>query len=257
MPNLNRKDLEARYLMFQTFALDDQRNYYDRTIEKHERAATEVNRIRATISLLTGITAAIAGLLTAIYFTSNSSCVGFADVNTTVENVGFCRSLKWFIDVNIVLSVALPALGGFFSTLADLYQWDKQIALYKTANENIEVADARSPLPEMDDEFYRASVKAYAEGTLQVMSDETAQWGQSIRTPRSIESFVEEARLRALEVSDPQVSPDSLAGAARQRADRTEASDTATDTSNASSSSSSDTSLSSDTDGNDDDTSAG
>ncbi|MEL6525453.1 MAG: hypothetical protein AAFQ07_07050 [Chloroflexota bacterium] len=217
MGNLSREDLEARYMMFQTFALDDQRNYYDRTIERHEKAAAGVNTIRATISLLTGLTAAVAGLLTAIYFTTGSSCAEIAIMTAENPERFNCLMLKYTVDIAIVLSVALPALGGFFGTLADLYQWDKQISLYRTANENIEVADARSPLPEMEDEYYLASVKAYAEGTLQVMSDETAQWGQSIRTPRSIESFVEEARLRAIEISAPDFAQGSLAADAAAR----------------------------------------
>lgn len=211
MGNLNREDLEARYMMFETFALNDQRNYYDRTIERYEKAAAGVNTIRASISLATGLTAALAGLLTAIYFTTGSSCAEIATMTADNPERFNCLMLKYTVDVAIVLSVALPALGGFFGTLADLYQWDKQIALYKTANENIEVADARSPLPEMEEEYYRASVKAFAEGSLQVMSDETAQWGQSIRTPRSIESFIEEARLRAIEVSSPDFGEGSLA----------------------------------------------
>jgi hypothetical protein len=42
---------------------------------------------------------------------------------------------------------------------------------------------------------YNAALRAFAEGTLSVMRDETAQWGQLIRPPRQIEEFLQaEAR---------------------------------------------------------------
>ena len=61
MTNLDRKDLEVRYEMFDQFALIDQRAYYLKTVEKHDEASGQVNRIRASISLFTGIAAAVAG----------------------------------------------------------------------------------------------------------------------------------------------------------------------------------------------------
>jgi hypothetical protein len=191
MANLSRKDLEVRYEMFDKFSLVDQRAYYMRTIEKHDEASSQVNRIRAMISLFTGASAAVAGLIGGIYFTSTGSCV------TGLPSFDNCNVLAAVVDIAILLSVALPALGGFFGTLADLYQWDRQISIYKAAADSIEVADAHSPYEEMDDETYRASMIAYAQGTLQVMSDETAQWGQSIRTPKGLEAYVKIAREKA------------------------------------------------------------
>ena len=197
MADLSRKDLETRYELFDHFALNDQRSFYERKVAQFEASSMQVNRIRATISLLTGFAAAIAGLIGGIYFTQSGSC----HANTMPDLVGNCRTLAITVDVAIILSVALPALGGFFNTLADLYQWDKQITLYHSAKENIEVADALSPLDEMPDDLYRASLTAYSEGTLQVMSDETAQWGQSIRTPKGIQEFVEDAKRRTAELT--------------------------------------------------------
>jgi hypothetical protein len=194
MANLSRKDLEVRYQMFDKFSLVDQRAYYHRTIEKHDMASGQVNRIRALISLLTGASAAVAGLFVGIFFTTSGSCV----LGTTDPN--FCTGLNIVVDIAILLSVALPALGGFFGTLADLYQWDRQISIYKAAADSIEVADAHSPYDEMDDLTYRASLIAYSQGTLQVMSDETAQWGQSIRTPKGLQAYVEEAREKAAKI---------------------------------------------------------
>jgi hypothetical protein len=194
MANLSRKDLEVRYEMFDKFSLVDQRAYYHRTIEKHDIASGQVNRIRATIALLTGAAAAVAGLFGGIFFTSAGSCV----VGNPIPE--FCGALNLVVDIAILLSVALPALGGFFGTLADLYQWDRQISIYKAAAESIEVADAHSPLDEMDDLTYRASLIAYSLGTLQVMSDETAQWGQSIRTPKGLQAYVDGARRKVEEI---------------------------------------------------------
>jgi hypothetical protein len=196
MANLSRKELEVRYEMFDKFSLVDQRAYYLRTIEKHDDASSQVNRIRAMISLFTGISSAIAGLVVAVYFTSNGSCAQTVDILPE-----HCLYLGVLVDAAILLSVALPALGGFFGTLADLYQWDRQISIYKAAAESVEVADAHSPYDEMDDETYRASLIAYAQGTLQVMSDETAQWGQSIRTPKGLEAYVKEAREKAAAIN--------------------------------------------------------
>lgn len=197
MADLSRKDLETRYELFDHFALNDQSSFYERKVAQFEKSSIQVNRIRASISLMTGFAAALAGLFTGIYFTSTGACHVNQLPPGQVDLVGNCMWLAITIDTAIILSVALPAIGGFFNTLADLYQWDKQVTLYYSAKENIIVADALSPLPEMDDNLYRASLTAYSEGTLQVMSDETAQWGQSIRTPKGIQEFVDDAKRRS------------------------------------------------------------
>lgn len=188
MAKFTAEDYEARYRLFDRFALTDQRNYYARTIKKHKVALSQVNVLRATFALITAIASALAGLLIATYFTDGRPCF-----DGTAEGIS-CGGIQFFISLLVVLSVAMPVLGGFFTSLADLYQWDRLISIYDAAVENLEVADSRSPLPDMNSIEYRASLRAFSEGTLQVMSDETAQWGQSIRTPRSIEEFIEEER---------------------------------------------------------------
>jgi len=189
MTMMNREDLKARYELFEKFALEDQRSYYQRTIAKHKKAAQQVNVIRASVALSTAICAALVGLISAFYF---SGAQPLCELPLTDESSAFCSGIYIFTFILIVLAIGLPALGGFFNSLADLYQWDRLIAIYDSAVENIEVADARSPDDEMDDLNYRASLRAFAEGTLQVMSDETAQWGQSIRTPPALEKFVDD-----------------------------------------------------------------
>jgi len=111
-------------------------------------------------------------------------------------DVGYCTTTKVIVGILMVTAVVAPALGAASNTLADLYQWDRMTAIYDAALENIEVADAQSPYDDMDDLTYRASLRAMIEGTLTVMSDETAQWGQSVRTPVQLDKFVEEERAK-------------------------------------------------------------
>lgn len=197
---MSRKDLEARYKLFSRFALEDQRAYYQRTIQRYRMAANQVNRYRALFAFLTGFFAAFAGFLVQSAFVDGARC--------TVEPIpGDCGVLQFLVSFSIILSVATPAFGGFFSTLADLFQWDRMIEIYDGALENIEVADARSPLPDMDDLTYRASVRAYAEGTLQVMQDETTQWGQSVRSPEALDKFIKEEREKAAKLGGDADAP--------------------------------------------------
>lgn len=185
--NFARSDWRARYKLFDKFALKDQRNYYNRKGEEFRKAASQVNRIRATLALFTGICSALAGTLVQIAFQPGSQC----------EAGDECLPLRVVVLLLTVLSVVLPAAALLFNTLADLYQWDRIIEVYDAASKTIEVADALSPLDDdPDDTSYRAALKAYAEGTLSVMADETAQWGQSIRTPKQLEEFVDKARER-------------------------------------------------------------
>ncbi|HEX2618962.1 MAG TPA: hypothetical protein VHL11_02415 [Phototrophicaceae bacterium] len=184
---LERADLQARYQLFNKFALTDQRSYYDRTRDKYHTSTMQVNRIRATLGLMTGICSALAGFIVQIYFVNTAPCA--TGENTTV--CGFMSALVIFLTI---LAVILPAFAALFNTLADLYQWDRQIEVYDAASKTLEVADAQSPMDDENDEEYRAALIAYAEGTLSVMSDETAQWGQSIRTPKQLEDFIETER---------------------------------------------------------------
>ncbi len=197
MAKLARTDLEARYELFNKFALDDQRNYYKNTLTKYRLSARQVNRLRAIFAFLTGLSAAGAGFIVQSNFVTGARCNTMA-VNGVAPTVsGDCANLQVLVYIFMVGAVVMPVLGQIFNTLADLYQWDRMITIYDSALENIEVADAQSPLPDMDDVIYAASVRAFTEGTLAVMNDETAQWGQSIRTPPQLERFVAEQRDRA------------------------------------------------------------
>jgi hypothetical protein len=177
MPTLTRQESEALYRLFNRFALEDQRNYYRSTIAKARTAARQVNQLRAVFALLTGLSSALAGLIVA-------TNAGVDDPNTAAIVVGL-----------LIVAVVAPIVGSAFGTLGDLYQWDRLTTVYEGALQNIEVADALSPDTEDDDKNYTAALRAFAEGTLSVMRDESAQWGQLIRPPRQIEEFLQaEAR---------------------------------------------------------------
>jgi hypothetical protein len=205
MTKYNRADLEARYRLFNHYALDDQRNYYSLTLEKYRKSARQVNRIRALLAFLTGAASALAGFIVQSSFVSNGECV-------LQPGAPWCQTQQTLAQVLIILAVALPAFGAFFGTLADLYQWDRMVTIYDSALENLEFADAQSPWDEMDDNVYQASLHAFVDGTLQVMSDETAQWGQSIRTPPETDTFIEQMRQRAREVGGDADSPPAPEG---------------------------------------------
>jgi hypothetical protein len=193
MATLNRNDLKARYEMFDRFALEDQRSYYNNVLKRYRDSARQVNRLRALAAFATGLASAVAGFIVQSTFVTGARCA--------VEPLpADCGNLQLIVSIFIVLAVAMPALGAFFSSLADLYQWDRLITIYDSAVENIEFADAQSPLDDMSDEEYRQAVIAYTEGTLLVMQDETAQWGQSIRTPPQTAQFIQQMRERSAKI---------------------------------------------------------
>ena len=117
-----------------------------------------------------------------------------------------CATIYALTHVLMLVAVVAPAIGGAFTTLAGLYQWDRSANIYESALESLEVADSQSPLDDMDTLTYRAALRAYVENTLQVMSDESAQWGQSVRPPAQLEQFMNEERekaMRATRFSNP------------------------------------------------------
>ena len=186
MAKITRADLEARYELFDKFALNDQRNYYKKAVRRAKESYDSVIKIRASFALLAGLAAALAGLLVQTNFVGSGRC------GEGVVEAANCGALNTGVSVLIVIAVVAPALGALFSSLADLYQWDRTRSLFEDALDNLEVADAQSPLAEMKNDLYKRSLYAYTQGTLQVMEDETAQWGQGIRTPEQITKFIEE-----------------------------------------------------------------
>jgi hypothetical protein len=190
MPVNERKYNEALNVLFEYFALKDQRDYYIHKVKQNRDAAAQVNRIRAFFSFLAGMSSALAGLIVVTALPSDMNCSTAPDVNS-------CNVNLFFVSALVIISVVAPAIGAAFTTLADLFQWDRQVDVYIAALNNINKADALSPLDEMPDDIYKISLQAFAQGTLSVMNDEQAQWGQLIRTPQSLEKFIEDSKRRS------------------------------------------------------------
>ncbi len=188
MAKLNKDDFKIRYELFDKYALKDQRAYYNKTIRRSNNASRQVNFIRATLALCTGIAAALAATLAQVHIVP---CANGGECNPTMELV---------IVILIIISILLPAVGGFFSSLADLYQWERNATIYDSAKRNLIVADAMSPREGETFEEYVANLQGYVAGTLQVMNDETAQWGQAIHEPEMTTVFIDQARKRAQEL---------------------------------------------------------
>ena len=158
----------ARYHLLNEYVLEDQRKYYNRAIVKNDKSAKGVNLLRAVLTLAAGIASLLAAFL--------------------ADGVDQYPAL---IGILVVISVLAPTLGSALSTLADLYQWERLTSIYETARRSLAIADALSPLEEMPDEIYLASLDAFAESTLRVMKDESAQWGQVIKTPERLREYVQ------------------------------------------------------------------
>lgn len=213
-PNSQRKYLEAIYPVFQHFALEDQRAYYEQSVRKYRKSGEQVNRLRAAFALFAGLASALIALIVAAYlapgsFANSGICAALPQDGAMIQAVDaalttaeavrpdYCRMLEVGIAVLTIVAIVAPAVGAALTTLSDLYQWDRLASIYESALENLEVADAQSPLSEMDEIEFKASLRAYAESALSVMRDETAQWGQVAQPPQQVEQFIEEERQKA------------------------------------------------------------
>ncbi len=217
-PSAQRKYLETVYPIFQHFALADQRTYYEQAVRKYRKSGEQVNRLRALFALSAGLASALIALIVGVYLApgalaNGGVCAGLPQAGAFIQagpetmlgpetvRPAYCRMLEIGIAVLTVTAIVAPAIGAALTTLSDLYQWDRLASIYESALENIEVADSQSPLPEMDEIEYKASLRAYAEAALSVMRDETAQWGQVAQPPQQVEQFIAEERLKAAEVN--------------------------------------------------------
>lgn len=220
---LTRDDLDARFRIFERAVLEDQRAYYKREIERSQRAARQINRTRAFFAFMAGVAsllAAIFGGLSAQQGLGACEVVSQLDAiaqlnlapelrdamtaqvaeNTNID-VGAssltCNALRIFTSALMIIAVGAPALGAAFTTLADLYQWERLSSVYNTALKSLAVSDALSPLQEEPDPVYHASLNAFVEGTLSVMRDETSQWGQLVKMPDALQDYIDKAKERS------------------------------------------------------------
>ncbi|GEM_PF-1466121 len=185
-PVMDMADLDWRLrdALFRESTARDQANYYIRTAEKNTVAARQVNQIRATLSLLTGVASALVALLVQTY-----------------HPLGIV--MEGFVKILIVLSVALPAIAAGFNTLADLYQWDRTTRIYRTARDVIKFADSHEPIPEEEGKAYRDALLSYSRSVLKIMEDEQAQWGLNIRVPKHNIDFTQEQISKSAQAEKP------------------------------------------------------
>ncbi|HRE46977.1 MAG TPA: hypothetical protein PLD47_04570 [Aggregatilineales bacterium] len=190
----DRRYMEALNKLFNRFAVEDQRVYYEYAIERNRRAGSQVSLIRAFTAFVAGFAAALTALLVQSVFVPGAQCT------MDTAGISYCDTMKFLVSLTTLIAVIAPAIGSAFNGLSDLYQWDRQVGMFTSALESLVVADAYSPDSEEADTYYRASLSAFAQGTLEVMESETAQWGQLVRTPEQIEKFLAESLARQQQV---------------------------------------------------------
>lgn len=164
--------------LFESFVLEDQRNYYLWSVNKNERAGASITIWRVMFTLIGGGAAILISTLT-----------GLAGAEMNADT----RAL---IIVLSVIAVVAPALGTAATTIADLFQWDRLNTVYRAALRNLEHADAISPIDELSPEDYRTQLEVFAQRTLDVMEYEATQWGQLNSEPKQLRAFVTASQRR-------------------------------------------------------------
>ena len=175
----DRKHMEILCDIFDKFALKDQENYYESAVEKNRVSAKEVKLLQALFAFLGGLASAIIGLLEA---TGNSS--------------------DWNIIPLVIIAVVAPGIGATFGSLISLFQWDRLMTVYDDTLKSILVADAMSPRPTVkNDADYYTQMLAFVDASLDIMREETGQFGSMIRSSKQIDEFVRKSTARAEEVT--------------------------------------------------------
>lgn len=175
----DRHHMEILCDIFDKFALKDQESYYERAVTKNRRSAKEVKQLQAFFALLGGVASALIGLLEA---TDNSS--------------------DYTIIPLVVIAVVAPGIGATFGSLISLFQWDRLMTVYDSTYKSILVADAMSPRPNVEqDADYYTQMLAFVDSSLDIMQEETGQFGSLTRSSQQIEEFVKKSTARAEEVT--------------------------------------------------------
>lgn len=171
----DRIHMEVLCEIFDKFALKDQENYYESAIEKNRLSAREVKLLQAFFAFLGGLASAFIGLLVA---TDNSR--------------------DEFIIPLVIIAVVAPGIGATFGSLISLFQWDRLMNIYDDTFKSILVADAMSPRPSVkDDVDYYTQMLAFVDASLDIMREETGQFGSMIRSSQQIREFVKKSTARA------------------------------------------------------------
>jgi hypothetical protein len=181
---------EVLYDLFRKNYFDDQVDYYQKTRLRYERLSKFVDNRRLMASALTILFSALVSL-TAGFLASRASC----SPGATPTPDSICTAGEWFVLALVVLTAILPGFGWLLSTLLELYQWTRFTELYESAQNNLQYVESSiSPDPLMNDEEFVASVRDFANNSIKVLVDESAQWGQLNRTPLDINQRLVESR---------------------------------------------------------------
>lgn len=171
----SRERMEIISEIFDRFAVKDQQSYYLRTINKNRASGKQVNFARAFLAFLGGAASALVG---------------------TLASAGNDNSVE--IGILVLVAVIAPALGAAFASLLSLYQWERMTAVYEDALNNVYVADALSPVAELaDDKEYYDSLMAFVDATLDIMREETSQFGNLLKSSEQISEFLSKSKERS------------------------------------------------------------
>ncbi len=182
MPQLSRDHMKVLCDLFDRYALKDQNNYYQSAVKQYRQAGAQVNLIQALFAFVAGIASALVAL-------------GTGSANWSQGVITFL----------IAVAVIAPALSVAFSSLAELYQWNRLVPIYESSRKSLIFADAHSPVDSVKtDEEYRRHMDTFVAVTLDVMREETSQWGQLIKPPETTVAFIKESQAR---VDDLTASP--------------------------------------------------
>ncbi|MDZ4768305.1 MAG: SUMF1/EgtB/PvdO family nonheme iron enzyme [Chloroflexota bacterium] len=162
----DRETDEALYAIINHHLLNDARIFFIYNIRRYQTVAVQCSLISATSLLVAGITVSLAGVLHVM----NSVC----DPN----------DLCSISPILLVISLTAAGIALLFFVMTLVYQFDRLISIFELSLENLEAADAISPLSnEPDDRAFRVELEQYTEAILRVLEDEAAQYGQPTRSP--------------------------------------------------------------------------
>lgn len=175
-PLPNRHRMKVLNAIFEKYALNDQISYYEKKSKRSRTAFSQVNVLRAVFAFLGGLASAIVAALT--------------DADETV------------VTTFVAVAIVAPALATAIATYASIFDWERLTKIYRDALNNVFLADALSPRTEMSDEEYYMYLTAYSDAVLDIMHEETAQFGNMIRSSQQIQDFLDKSRQRAQSLID-------------------------------------------------------
>jgi hypothetical protein len=175
-PLPNRYRMKVLNAVFEKYALNDQISYYQKKTQRSRQAFSQVNILRAVFAFLGGLASAVVAAST-----------------SAPEEV---------VTAFVAVAIVAPALATAIATYSSVYDWERLTKIYRDALNNVYLADALSPRDEMTDEEYYMYLTAYSDAVLDIMHEETAQFGNMIRSSQQIQDFLDKSRQRAQSLID-------------------------------------------------------